>query len=252
MWNRKALVLLVLLLLVGAVVLLTTNASAETLVRSPGGMVDLAVYQPKHGDESGIIEVRGRRSSRSYSWSYSSPSYSSPSPSYPSLSYSPSPSDQKPSHSNDSSSEQKSEANPEQAPDPSPVPTPTPKKRTVNPSPASQRATDPVPDCPRGTTLARLEGRNICFGTPETLANITKPGATETPVGSNTLETQPPMKFTDVLSGLQAQASASGEPVHLIPGRGRRGGEVSPPVAGLLNCGEGTRPTHVYGRIECR
>jgi hypothetical protein len=126
------------------------------------------------------------------------------------------------------------------------------------PAPTRQPIIDPeiqrLPDCPPGTSLARWKNQNICVGTPETLANVAKPEVPERPSGTGGGDNggiQQPMNFADVLSRLQAKSSASGKPV-MVPMGAPPGQALSAPAAGLLNCGAGTRPTHVDGRIECR
>jgi hypothetical protein len=125
------------------------------------------------------------------------------------------------------------------------------RTRTVEPEP--QR----LPDCPPGTSLARWNNQNICVGTPETLANVTK---AEVPTrqyeiglsgGVENGATQRPMNFADVLSGLQAKAGAGHQPNPEPMAESHRRA-LSTPATGLLNCAAGTRVTYVDGRIECR
>jgi hypothetical protein len=111
--------------------------------------------------------------------------------------------------------------------------------------PSIKQSVQQLPDCQPGTTLARTNNQYICVETPETLATVVEPVSPKKPVsGANTERS---ITFADVLSKLQADASASGQPVPMPTET-----SLAPPAMGLLNCRGETRVTHVDGRIECR
>jgi hypothetical protein len=238
---------------------------------------DVAAYRAKN-DEAGTQEVRGRgRSSGGGARSHSSgsslssgdwtPSYAGrkkstrPEPTYDS---SPAELDELEDFSEPPAPTRSQEMSQPKVEVGAPPPARLPKLKeakvapeTVPSAPTHQRTTQPaaqqLPDCPPGTSLARWNGQNICVGTPETLANVTRPGVPDSPSGAGASfgEMHQQSNFADVLSGLQTRGSASVQPIQL-PTAAPRGQALSAPATGLLNCGDGTRVTYVDGRIECR
>ncbi|HYI72180.1 MAG TPA: hypothetical protein VEX87_20650 [Skermanella sp.] len=216
---------------------------------------DIADFRARNA-EFGIQEVRGgRRSSSRGSWSSPGNSRSAPEGT----------GHKRRSTTRDSSWLDREE--PEkilETPEPPSAPAPSIRMKEAKivpeaPAPNRERVAEPevqqLPDCPPGTSLARWNSRNICVGTPESLANVGKPvvsgnsfpdGATE--AGG---ETRQHMTFGDVLTGLQAKAEARARPAPLAmeeaPVR-----SSPPPATGLLDCRGGTRVTYTDGRIECR
>jgi hypothetical protein len=141
-----------------------------------------------------------------------------------------------------------------EAPAPALTPEPQPAKPASKKKASTrQRTAKPevqqLPDCPPGTSLAQWNGQNICVGIPEGMARPVEPVTTDQRGSSG--ENQASGESADVLSRLQATASASGQPVTVPMGQPRES-LSAPPAAGLLNCTGGTRVTYVNGRIECR
>lgn len=139
---------------------------------------------------------------------------------------------------------------------PAPPPMPLEPAIGMRPGPADggeasnldRRAGAGADDCPPGTAPIRWNGKNICVGTQDSLARATGAAAAEPSAEEAGSE---PVSFADVLSGLQARAAITGQPVE-VPVRSGQNRPAAPPATGLLNCAPGTRVSYLDGRIECR
>jgi hypothetical protein len=120
------------------------------------------------------------------------------------------------------------------------VPKSAPSASAGASAPPMSQSVSPLPDCRPGTTLARTNGQYDCAALPGTQSK--EAGATPNRTTGATVGQQS-TTFADVLSRLQAGASATGRPVTA---------QMGPPATGLLNCVGGTKPAYIDGRIECR
>lgn len=125
----------------------------------------------------------------------------------------------------------------------------SPSPPVVRSVPSVEQSVEQLSDCPSGTTLAQTNGSYHCAALPGAQVRANELGMPSEPVSST--KSQQPMTFADVLSKLQAGASAIAQPV-AVPTEQPRERLSAPPAAGLLNCKGGTRVTYVDGRIECR
>jgi hypothetical protein len=129
------------------------------------------------------------------------------------------------------------------------VPTASPSAPVIRSVPSVEQSVEQLPDCPSGTTLARINGSYRCAELPGAQVRANEVVTSSRPFSST--KSQQSMTFTDVLSKLQAGGSAVAQPV-AVPTEQPRERLSAPPAAGLLNCTGGTRVTYVDGRIECR